>query len=127
MMINIWVVFAILFLHFMGDFIFQSDWMATNKSKNVTALAIHALVYSACFVVLGTYFAIVTFVMHFFTDGITSQWTSKLWFAVDHGEDPASGHRLIEWSNTRHWFFVVIGLDQLIHFITLLITYRVLA
>jgi len=51
----------------------------------------------------------ITFLTHWFTDLFTSRWTSKLWEKKD-----------------VHNFFVVIGLDQLIHATTLLITYNYL-
>lgn len=33
-MINIWIVLYILFIHWVGDFVFQNDTMALNKSKS---------------------------------------------------------------------------------------------
>lgn len=96
------LLLKLLTLHFIGDFLLQSDWMATNKSKNWFALYVHAGVYSVCFAAYGFWFAMGIFCLHFLTDALTSRWTSKLWVA-----------------NQRHWFFVVIGLDQLIHAWTL--------
>jgi hypothetical protein len=48
-------------------------------------------------------------IMHFITDAITSRTTSYLW---QKGE--------------RHWFFVVIGLDQAIHMTTLFGVYYIM-
>lgn len=55
-------------LHLFGDYITQSDWMATEKVKNNFAAFCHALVYSIPFamlaslpawvVILGTHFLI---------------------------------------------------------------------
>jgi hypothetical protein len=36
--------------HAIGDYIFQSDWMANNKRKNDWAATIHALTYTLPFV-----------------------------------------------------------------------------
>ena len=100
----------LLILHFLGDFVLQSDWMAINKSKNWIALGIHCTVYSLVFAPFyGLTFAGITFATHFITDALTSRLTSKLFQA---GE--------------RHWFFVAIGGDQLIHAITLALTLRLL-
>jgi hypothetical protein len=42
-----------LILHLLGDYVTQSDWMASEKTKNSTAAAAHALVYSLPFLLLG--------------------------------------------------------------------------
>jgi len=121
----------LLSIHFVADFLFQSDWMAVNKSKNWLALTWHAAVYSACFAFFGPLFVVATFASHFVTDAVTSRITSRLWFF--RREDgiwiqapytmPKHGREIINpWSpidGVRHWFFVVIGLDQMIHAWTL--------
>lgn len=117
---------TLLFLHFIGDFLLQSDWMALNKSKRFDALAIHCLVYSACFIpFLGWRFATVTFLVHLLTDALTSQATSKLWF-FDQMEQIGGGPlwRVRPRLERRHWFFVMIGFDQFLHFTQLILTAR---
>lgn len=42
-----------LLLHMFGDYITQTDWMATNKTKKSLAAIIHAAVYSLPFLLLG--------------------------------------------------------------------------
>lgn len=125
---------SILFTHFLADFVFQSDWMALNKSKHWDPLVIHGLVYAFCFYLgWGWHFACVTFVTHTLTDAVTSRVTSSLWF-IDLMEPVKSRVTLkyptFEFARVyprkRHWFFVVIGLDQLIHFTTLALTLKYL-
>lgn len=100
------VPLLVLMTHFVGDFLLQSDWMATNKSRDWRALLWHTTVYSVCFVPFyGVGFALVTWCLHTVVDAGTSRATSALW---THGE--------------RHWFFVVIGADQLIHAACLAVT-----
>lgn len=41
-----------LLIHLWGDYILQSDWMAQNKTKAWFPATVHALVYSAAFVLL---------------------------------------------------------------------------
>ena len=36
--------------HLVGDYIFQSDWMASEKTKRTTAAALHAVAYTASFI-----------------------------------------------------------------------------
>lgn len=96
----------LLFIHFVADFILQSDWMAINKSKRWTPLAIHVGVYALPFIpFFGLKFAAVNLAAHFVTDAVTSRASSYLWG-----------------KNQRHWFFVVIGFDQFIHTATLILT-----
>ncbi len=41
-----------LFAHAVGDYVLQSDWMATEKTKKSVAAAAHAVTYTLCFLVL---------------------------------------------------------------------------
>lgn len=95
----------VLIAHFVGDFILQTDRMAMNKSKSNKWLLIHILAYSSALLVFGPLYAVANGSIHFCVDWVTSRCTSALW---------AKGE--------RHWFFVVIGLDQLIHTLCLLWT-----
>jgi protein-S-isoprenylcysteine O-methyltransferase Ste14 len=97
--------------HWVADFVLQTHWQASNKSKRNDALARHVAVYTAVLGVvaflilpLGPWFGFVAINgwLHFGTDWCTSRWSSRLYAKQD-------------WHN----FFVVIGLDQLIHQFTL--------
>lgn len=117
---------SLLVLHFVGDFLLQSDWMALNKSKQWRPLLLHTVVYSSCFIWFGLGFSVTTFFLHTATDYVTSRITSRLWF-IDLNLSEAFGHTLVSAkvnAGKRHWFFTMIGLDQLIHFVTLAVTYR---
>ncbi len=96
-------------MHFIADFILQTDTMATMKSKSSKWLSIHVIVYSIPFLYFGWLFALINGVSHFVTDFITARATSYLWQ-----------------KEKRHWFFVVIGFDQAIHMTTLILTYHYL-
>jgi hypothetical protein len=41
-----------LLLHLFGDYVTQSEWMATNKTKSVVPAVCHAIVYSLPFLLL---------------------------------------------------------------------------
>ena len=105
----------LLSVHFVADFVLQNDWMATDKSKSWKALLAHTATYSVCFFAFapwmqwGAMFVFVTFVLHTITDAITSRITTRIWNST-HPE-------------ARHWFFVTIGADQLIHAWSLGLTY----
>jgi len=117
-------VVLIFLFHWVSDFLCQTHEMSLKKSKSIWWLSYHVVVYSAVttigwsvffgntmenyLITIPLIFGI-TFVTHWVTDYFTSKWTSRLW-----AEEKV------------HDFFVVIGLDQLIHATTLLITYNYL-
>lgn len=124
---------VLLTLHTVGDFVLQSDWMALNKSKSWRALLWHTGVYSTVFLPFGLGFTIITFILHTLQDAITSRITGKLWFFRPLKDFyPKLGTVKVEGESypiyvpmggNRHYFFVMIGLDQLIHFWSLAWTY----
>lgn len=115
MTIDLLAVLAILWAHFVGDFILQSDYHATNKSRSNLALFEHVLYYSLPLTFVGFLipvsisWIVANAVMHAAVDYVTSRITSRLW---------AQGQ--------RHWFFVTIGADQSLHFTCLFASYLLL-
>jgi len=107
-MLDIYTFLLIVWIHFVADFLLQNDEMAINKSSSSYWLTVHTLIYSIPFVIFGFKPMVVIFASHWFVDFFTSRWTTKLFLA-----------------QKRHWFFVVIGLDQAIHltFLILIIEY----
>jgi hypothetical protein len=103
-------ILLIVWMHFVADFLFQTDQMAINKSKSNKWLTIHIVCYIAIFFVFGWKYAIVNAIGHWITDWCSSRLTSYLWK-----------------KEQRHWFFVVIGLDQAIHLTTLILTIPLIA
>lgn len=144
------LIYVLLVAHFVADFMAQSDWMALNKSKRWDALALHVAAYSwllfACVALAGEqsrpwlwtclFYAAVNGAAHFVQDAITSRVTSRLWFLNITPTDVTGniwfgggngGARVVPLSHvgytgTRHWFFVAIGFDQLLHYVTLFVT-----
>lgn len=109
------MIYFLIFFHWLADFVFQSDWMAKNKSKSWKALSMHTGAYTF-FLYAGmspfalSYKSAIVYVLvngsaHFIVDAVTSRITSKLYAKGD-----------------VHNFFVVVGLDQAIHMATLIAT-----
>lgn len=104
--LDVQAILVLLTVHFVADFLLQSHWMASNKSRRMDALLLHTVTYGACFVIFGVWFAVMNFALHTLVDFVTSRITSQLWAKQ-------------QW----HWFFAVVGADQLIHFFCLILTY----
>ena len=99
----------LVWIHFISDFLLQTDKMALNKSSSVKWLAIHCLVYGLPFLYFGFTFAVVTSLLHFLVDYSSSKLTRVLWEQEE-----------------RHWFFVTIGFDQAVHLTLLVATLKLL-
>lgn len=56
--------------HLVGDYVLQSDWMATQKVRRFVPAAVHALTYSLVFILFRPSVAawLVIFVSHFLID-----------------------------------------------------------
>lgn len=125
--INLYEMILIFLIHFFGDFVLQTHWQATNKSKDNRALTMHVSTYSLVWVLpmsilfymgpynfigsifMGIIFSLITFGCHWVTDYYTSRLNSKLWAKGD-----------------VHNFFVSVGFDQVLHYAQLFTTYYIL-
>jgi hypothetical protein len=118
MTISIYILFYILVIHWVCDFILQTDYMAINKSKSWKALLLHTCTYSI-FMGCGmgvflhskemVLFTGITLLAHTVTDAITSRISAMFW------------------KQEKRWlFFVTIGADQILHYIQLILTYVLL-
>ena len=121
----VWVYLYIVLVHWISDFILQSNEMAQNKSTSNVWLTKHVIVYTMVTNVLWIpiifvlnlklltfeYFLAMSliFVTHWITDYITSKLNSKYWRLKD-----------------THSFFVSIGFDQLLHYTQLFLIFRFL-
>jgi len=100
------IVFSVLLgVHWIADFLLQTNWQAKNKSKRLDALGAHVATHTAViatasvilFGIAGLWFALINGALHFATDFFTSRLSSHLAANLD-------------WR-----FFAVLGFDQLIH------------
>lgn len=124
-MFSFYEIVVILFIHWVADFVVQTNWQAQNKSKDNIALLSHTFTYTVVvfcgfFLLTGRggpvtmshlgsalAFSLVTFITHTIIDYFTSRISAKLYKDGD-----------------IHNFFVMIGLDQIMHYVQLLATYH---
>jgi hypothetical protein len=116
-MIPIKAILFILLVHWIADFILQTDWQAKNKSTNEDALFEHVYIYSLTTglfwflyfntnVIILLFATFLIFTLHVVTDHFTSRFNKKLWEKGD-----------------THNFFVSVGFDQFLHYAQLLLVY----
>lgn len=107
------LIITVLFAHWVGDFVLQNRWMAENKSdwhnpdKGLVPLVAHCFVYAVilgCFT-LSPMYAYVNFLFHIMIDAVTSKCNAVLVKQED------------KWG-----FFTMIGFDQLLHMVCLVLT-----
>ena len=108
----------LLIAHFIGDFLCQNRYIATRKSEDFLVLTFHVIIYSTVMYLVSSfflsnkinvdYFNAFNFIAHLITDFLTS--------------------RLNKFNYKRHGvgylFFSGIGLDQLIHSLTIILSYN---
>ena len=111
-MISFTTLVFVLLIHFLADFGLQTHEQATNKSISLKWLTYHVGVYSIMWLLaswvyfddfrLGLIFSTITFICHWITDYATSRIGKPFWDKQDF-----------------HNGFVVVGFDQVLHYIQL--------
>jgi hypothetical protein len=115
---NIFIILVI--VHFLGDFALQTHEQSQKKSESWEYLGYHVGTYSLVwfFVILGLgfgfklslLFTLITGISHFITDYITSRIGKPFWKKGDY-----------------HNGFVVVGFDQVFHYVQLIYTYNLIS
>lgn len=118
---NIYIIIWLLFVHWVADFVCQSEKWATTKKSNNHSLIKHTLTYSYLFVAATIaflpiktliLFGFILFVSHTLIDYFTSKLVGKKFENKQLGSEiPNLGA------------FSIIGLDQFIHFVVLVISF----
>ena len=116
---ELYLIFYLLFVHWVADFVFQDEEWALNKSTSWNALMEHTSVYAgvlciAFIPILWTsaiYFAAVNFIWHTTIDFITSKIVKKRF-----------ENKYLGGSIPNLGAFTIIGFDQVLHYIILFAT-----
>jgi hypothetical protein len=116
-MIPLDIIGGLALCHWIGDYCFQTRYMARNKHKDLYALTTHVVVYSTFFLGFGIEFAMWAGVAHWLTD----VWTSKLVHFAWAEKDTNASPLFYEW-----FTFFIMGLDQLIHILSLVLIWNFL-
>lgn len=114
--------------HRIGDFILQTDYQATNKTTNSEARFMHCLVYSATIAILSAFIAptwtmfvfIITLIEHYLIDDRRFVIWLKTFI-----ETKIVGNKNFDISNIPG--FVIIEIDQTIHYTRILIISAIIA
>jgi hypothetical protein len=141
-----YVLLGAMFVHFIGDFVMQSNYVASRKSKEFNILLAHVAIYTlvmALALILytqlrygyGPNIAIplwfkaigLVFISHLGIDFVTSRITSIVFesamndykFSITSLNKNIESDHLKSFGNKYHEYFVVIGFDQFLHFLSL--------
>lgn len=106
-MFDLTTIILIVCIHTLSDFILQTNKMATNKGTSNFWLTFHVVVYTIPWITIGWLYALVNGILHWITDWITSRINRR---SLSRGSNKG--------------FFVGVGIDQAIHYITLFTTYH---
>lgn len=115
-------------LHFIADFLLQSNDMAIRKSQDPLVLLKHVGIHMGVFFVGGLVFfgfigaflvALANAAFHAVIDW--NVWRAfKRWVQKKHPGMTTQEQVMMD-DNARHWFFVTIGFDQLLHGLSIII------
>lgn len=124
-MLSLVSIGSILFGHWFADFILQDEKWAINKSTSIKALLSHTVTYSAFWFlpiwfisgnpIKALSFVGITFVFHTITDYLSSKVVKMKFDKKQFGS-----------SIPNFGGFSVIGLDQFLHYMQLVITWIIL-
>lgn len=107
------MIWAILVTHYLYDWVFQSRFIAENKSKRLDVLTLHVLIYTVGLILLAV------------SSELTIAWAlfnGAAHFIVDFFSSKLSAHY---WSKGEHKkFWNTVGADQLIHYLILFGSYE---
>lgn len=124
-----------LMAHFVADFLFQSRKMGEGKSTSLYWLTLHILTYTAIYAMISVWFLqpvlgwmhfvgyiIINALFHFCTDFCTSKLTTYFYQKAEMAKmnnDLSPEQKLKVARKNMKGFWSVIGIDQMIHGITL--------
>lgn len=99
--------------HFVGDWLFQNQYIADRKTKDHAIRAMHCAIYTACFCWLGFWPCVYIFATHFAID----TYLPLYWFRKLRG-DYKSLEEFKESFKTPAGFMVNATMDQIFHLLT---------
>ncbi len=118
------IILYIILAHWFADFVMQDEQWAINKYKSHHALDKHVATYSITMMVFmlpllglvnAAIFMAITFIAHYATDFVSSRIVHDLFEKKIYGT-----------SIPNRGGFTVIGMDQVIHYAQLFITFKLL-
>jgi len=102
--------------HFIADFILQSRTMGQRKSSSLKYLALHTSIIFLCFLPFGVEFSACNAFIHAIIDNfIWNVYTASVYFRNKN----ATKENWKYWED--HLFYTTIGLDQLLHGLTIIL------
>ena len=103
MKFTLYIVVMFFLCHFIGDYFFQSDWMALNKNKKTWNCLVHVFIYTACFLLLTLSWKALMFigVTHFIFDRNPVIIKRLIWLK---NHFPTGDYPPYEWCDSTSYF-----------------------
>lgn len=118
-----WLLIKLFIVHFFADFILQSRTMAHNKSSHLGWLSLHLIIQFLAFwaVTWSWEFALVNAIIHGVVDwNIWRLYKASVYLRANRMEP-----KRVPTADFKYWedgmFYWFIGLDQMLHGITLIV------
>ena len=107
-MFSLEIIIWIVVVHFVADYLLQTEWMGVNKSSSLTALGSHIAIYTVVLMLaIDPVWGLFNGIVHGVIDYGSSRWSKRLWVNKEYSS-----------------FFTVLGFDQLLHLMILFVSYK---
>lgn len=121
------IMFALMIVHAIGDWIFQWQWMAENKVKKWEVRFWHCAIYSTCFIPIAVLLNMssiefrIMFWYIFITHFLIDSYKPLYWFRkLGRDKRADTWETFKEAFNTPDGFYLLVTLDQIFHLLSLI-------
>ena len=102
--------------HMVGDYLFQTDYLALNKKRSSTICAIHCLVWTTCVMSFAFWWSLQAFLFLFLTHFIQDRTHIVSWWMSKMGQNQFKKPPFTPWS--------IIVVDNTLHLVQIWVAWN---